>query len=100
VPRAPEDSSALIHLLIFALIVAFIFWKIRQQAIAQAEWEQSLTPEQRRQLEQQRARDRQRGGVVIIPGGSGNWGGGWSGGGGGWSGGGGGFGGGGASGGW
>ena len=44
---------------------------------------------------------RRRGGVIIVPGGSGNWGGGWSGGGGGgWSGGGGGFGGGGASGSW
>ena len=50
------------------------------------------------------ARTRRSGGVIIVPGGSGNWGGGWSGGGssggGGWSGGGGDFGGGGASGGW
>ena len=49
-------------------------------------------------------RIRRSGGIIVIPGGSGNWGGGWSGGGssggGGWSGGGGDFGGGGASGGW
>ena len=102
--RTPEDAWApLIHLLIFAAIIAFIFWRMRQAAIAQAAWEQSLTPDQRQQLERQRQRDRRRGGVVIIPGGSSDWGGGWSGGGGGgggWSGGGGGFGGGGASGGW
>ncbi len=101
VGRTPDDNSALIHLLIFALIVGFIFWKMRQAAIAQQQWEASLTPQQRQQLERQRARDRR---VVIIPGGSGDWGGGWSGGGGGggggWSGGGGSFGGGGASGDW
>ena len=104
VGRTPDDNSALIHVLIFALIVGFIFWKMRQAAIAQQQWEQSLTPQQRQQLERQRAQDRRRGGVVIIPGGSSDWGGGWSGGGGGggggWSGGGGSFGGGGASGGW
>ncbi len=101
VGRTPDDNSALVHMLIFALIVGFIFWKMRQAAIAQQQWEQSLTPQQRQQLERQRARNRN---IVIIPGGSGNWGGGgWSGGGGGgggWSGGGGSFGGGGASGDW
>jgi uncharacterized protein len=102
--RAPQDAwTPIIHLLIFAAIIAFIFWRMRQAAIAQAEWEQSLTPDQRKQLERQRAQDRRRGGVVVIPGGSSDWGGGWSGGGGGgggWSGGGGSFGGGGASGDW
>ena len=103
IKRSPQDDiTPLIHMLIFALIIGFIFWKMRQAAIAQQQWEQSLTPQQRQQLDQQRTRNRRRGGVVIIPGGSGDWGGGWSGGGGGggWSGGGGSFGGGGASGNW
>jgi uncharacterized protein len=101
--RAPDDGSALIHLLIFAAIVGFIFWKMRQAAIAQQQWEQSLTPQQRQQLERQRAAERRNRNIVVIPGGSSDWGGGWSGGGGdggGWSGGGGSFGGGGASGSW
>lgn len=102
VKRTPEDElTPYIHLLVFALIVGFILWQMRQQAIAQREWEQNLTPEQRRQYERdrQRARDRS---IIVLPGGSSDWGGGWSGGGGGggWSGGGGGFGGGGASGDW
>jgi uncharacterized protein len=103
VGRTPDDPSALIHLLIFAAIVALVIWRMRKAALEQQAWEQSLTPDQRRQLARQRERDRRRGGVVIIPGGSSDWGGGWSGGGGGgggWSGGGGGFGGGGASGDW
>lgn len=101
VKRTPEEEwEPLIHLLIFALIVGFILWQMRQQAIAQREWEQNLTPEQRRQYE--RERQRRNRSIVVLPGGSGDWGGGWSGGGGGggWSGGGGGFGGGGASGDW
>ena len=100
--RTPEnDPSALIHMLIFLAIIAFIVWKMRQAAEAQRQWEQNLTPDQRRQLEQQRRIQRNRQ-VIIIPGGSSDWGGGWSGGGGGggWSGGGGSFGGGGASGDW
>lgn len=102
VKRTPEDELApYIHLLVFALIIGIVLWQMRQQAIAQREWERNLTPEQRRQYERdrQRARDRS---IVVLPGGSSDWGGGWSGGGGGggWSGGGGGFGGGGASGDW
>lgn len=102
VKRTPEDELApYIHLLVFALIVGFVLWQMRRQAIAQREWEQNLTPEQRRQYERDRQRARNRS-IVVLPGGSGDWGGGWSGGGGGggWSGGGGGFGGGGASGDW
>ncbi len=88
--RAPEDDpEAMLHLIIFLAIVAFVIWVNYRQAQAV----QSGMPGSRR-----------RGGIVVIPGGSGNWGGGWSGGsgsgGGGWSGGGGSFGGGGASGGW
>lgn len=102
--RTPaNDPTALIHMLVIFLILAFVFWQIRQSAIRQQQWEQNLSPEERRRLLQAR-RNRNRGGnVIFIPGGSGDWGGGWSGGGGGgggWSGGGGGFGGGGASGGW
>jgi uncharacterized protein len=102
VGRTPDDGTPLIHLLVFAAIIALILWQMRRAAIAQQQWEQSLTPQQRQDLERQRARDRRRGGVVVIPGGSSDWGGGWSGGsgGGGWSGGGGSFGGGGASGDW
>ncbi|HPG88022.1 MAG TPA: TPM domain-containing protein [Hyphomicrobium sp.] len=103
VKRTPQDEWApYIHLLVFALIIAIIFYQMRQAAIAQREWEQNLTPAQRQQYEKDRQRARNRS-IVILPGGSGDWGGGWSGGsggGGGWSGGGGDFGGGGASGGW
>jgi uncharacterized protein len=98
--RTPQDDpTAIIQMVIFLLIVLFIFWQIRRAAIAQREYEASLTPEQRRQLRRRRGY----GGPIIIPGGSGDWGGGWSGGGGGgggWSGGGGDFGGGGATGSW
>ncbi len=98
--RTPQDDpTALIQMVLFILIVLFIFWQIRRAAIAQQEYEASLTPEQRRQLRRRRGY----GGPIIIPGGSGDWGGGWSGGsggGGGWSGGGGDFGGGGATGSW
>lgn len=102
VKRTPEDELApYIDLLIFALIVGIILWQMRRAAVAQREWEQNLTPEQRRQYEKERRRNRS---VVVLPGGSSDWGGGWSGGsgssGGGWSGGGGSFGGGGASGDW
>jgi uncharacterized protein len=104
VKRTPQDELApLIHLLVFAFIVGIILYQMRRAAIARQEWERSLTPEQRRELQRQR-RMAQRGhpGVIVIPGGSSDWGGGWSGGGGGggFSGGGGSFGGGGASGGW
>lgn len=102
VKRTPEDElTPYIHLIVFALIIGMILWQMRQQAIAQREWEQNLTPEQRKQYERDRQRARNRS-IVVLPGGSGDWGGGWSGGGGGggWSGGGGSFGGGGASGDW
>ena len=101
-PTGNSYSISLIHLLVFAAIIALIFWQMKKAADAQRQWEQNLSPDERRRL--QRERQRNRGGnVVVIPGGSGDWGGGWSGGGsggGGWSGGGGSFGGGGASGGW
>ena len=86
--RTPQnDPTVMIHIVIWLLILAFIIWinYRNMQAVGPG------TPGRR-------------GGVIIVPGGSGNWGGGWSGGGssgdGGWSGGGGDFGGGGASGGW
>jgi uncharacterized protein len=89
--RTPEnDPTAMVHLLVFFLIIAFIMWINYRNARAMGA---GMPDEQRRR----------RGGIVIIPGGSGSWGGGWSGGGGGgggWSGGGGSFGGGGASGSW
>lgn len=102
VKRTPEDElTPYIHLIVFALIIAMIIYQMRRQAIAQREWEQNLTPEQRRQYQRQQRRNRS---IVVLPGGSSDWGGGWSGGGGdsggGWSGGGGDFGGGGASGSW
>jgi uncharacterized protein len=87
--RTPQDDpTVVIHLVIFFLIVAFIIWVNYRNAQAMRAGMPG-TP-------------RRRGGVVIIPGGSGSWGGGWSSGGdsGGWSGGGGDFGGGGASGSW
>ncbi len=101
--RTPQDDpTALLHLLVFALIIGLIFWQMRRAARAQQEWEQNLTPAQRRQFERQRRLARTSGSAIVIPGGSSDWGGGWSGGGGGggWSGGGGSFGGGGASGDW
>ena len=102
VSRTPQnDPSLIIHLLIFAAIVAFVIWKMRQAAEAQRQWEANLTPSERQKLERQRQAQRNRQ-IIIVPGGSSDWGGGWSGGGGGggWSGGGGSFGGGGASGDW
>lgn len=102
--RTPKDDpTVLIHLVVFFLIVALVLWQMKRAAEVQRRWEQNLSPEQRRQLQRDRARARRnRGGVIVIPGGSSDWGGGWSGGGGGggWSGGGGGFGGGGSSGSW
>lgn len=87
--RTPhDDPMVLAHLLIWFAIIAFIIW-INYRNMS------SLGPDGRRRM-------RRNGGIIFIPGGSGNWGGGWSGrgGGGGWSGGGGSFGGGGASGSW
>jgi uncharacterized protein len=90
--RTPEgDPTVVVHIVLFLLIVAFIIWVNYRNAQAM----RAGMP----------GGPRRRGGVVIIPGGSGSWGGGWSSGGGdsgggGWSGGGGEFGGGGASGGW
>ncbi len=100
--RTPaNDPTAIIHLIIFAAIIALIFWQMKKAADAQRQWEQNLTPDERRRLHRERRRNRGNGNVIVIPGGSGDWGGGWSGGsGGGWSGGGGSFGGGGASGDW
>ncbi len=90
--RTPQDDpTVVIHLIIFFLIVAFIIWVNYRNAQAMRAGMPGTQ------------QGRRRGGIVIIPGGSGDWGGGWSGGGdsgGGWSGGGGDFGGGGASGGW
>jgi uncharacterized protein len=88
--RTPEDDpTVMIHIVVWLLIIAFIIWINYRNA-------QSMTAG---------PGGRRRGGIVFIPGGSGNWSGGWSGGGdsgggGGWSGGGGSFGGGGASGSW
>jgi uncharacterized protein len=87
--RTPQDDpTVMAHLLVFFLIVALIMWINYRNARSMG----AGMP----------GNPRRRGGIIFIPGGSGNWGGGWSGGGGGggWSGGGGGFGGGGASGGW
>lgn len=87
--RTPhDDPTVMMHMIVFFLIVALIIWINYRNMRAMG----AGMP----------GNPRRRGGIVIIPGGSGNWGGGWSGGGGGggWSGGGGGFGGGGASGGW
>jgi uncharacterized protein len=101
--RTPQDDpTAIIHLLVFAAIIALIFWQMKKASDAQRQWEQNLSPEERRKLQRERRRNRG-GNVIVIPGGSSDWGGGWSGGGssgGGWSGGGGSFGGGGASGDW
>lgn len=98
-PNPADEWAPLIHLLVFALIVGLIFYQMRRAAIEQQKWEQSLTPEQRREF--QRRRRMSNPGVIVFPGGSSDWGGGWGGGGGGgWSGGGGSFGGGGASGSW
>jgi uncharacterized protein len=85
--RTPEDDpTAIIALILFFSIFALIMW-LNYRSM------QAVGPGGRR-----------RPGVIIIPSGSGSWGGGWSGGGGdsggGWSGGGGDFGGGGASGSW
>lgn len=89
--RTPhDDPTAMMHLLVFFLIVALIMWINYRNARAMGPGMPGSP--------------RRRGGIIFIPGGSGSWGGGWSGGngggGGGWSGGGGDFGGGGASGSW
>jgi uncharacterized protein len=92
--RNPQnDPTVMLHVIIWLLIVALIIW-INYRNLRSAG--QTMGPDGRRRM-------RRNGGIIVIPGGSGNWGGGWSGGGsggGGWSGGGGDFGGGGASGGW
>ena len=85
--RTPQDDpTVMIHVIVWLLIFALIIWINYRNMQAMGPGAPGT---------------RRRGGVIIVPGGSGNWGGGWSGGGGGgWSGGGGGFGGGGASGSW
>ena len=93
-PRTPEDDpTLLIHILLWVAIIAFVIWMNNRQL------------QKMQQANQNGSRRRGRGGVVILPGGSSDWGGSWSSGGGGdsggsWSGGGGDFGGGGASGSW
>lgn len=84
------DREALLMILIWLAIVGFVVYAQMRHARQQ--------PHVRRGHRAGRGHDR----VIVIPSGSGHWGGGWSGGGGGggWSGGGGSFGGGGASGGW
>ena len=94
--RNPQnDPTVMLHVIIWLLIVALIVW-INYRNLRSVGAGQTMGPDGRRRM-------RRNGGIIVIPGGSGNWGGGWSGGGsggGGWSGGGGDFGGGGASGGW
>jgi uncharacterized protein len=86
--RTPhDDPTVMMHLILWLLIVGVILW---------INYRNSFAPDGTRRM-------RRGGGIIFIPGGTGNWGGGWSGGdggGGGWSGGGGDFGGGGASGSW
>lgn len=93
-PVAP-DYVALVVLLIFFGIVAYVIWH-------QYRYAQQMQERMARDPRFRRAQRSGGQGPVIVPGGSGDWGGGWSGSGsgGGWSGGGGDFGGGGASGGW
>ena len=93
--RTPhDDPTVFFHLLLWMMIIAFIFFWMAYRSTSQLA---NMTPEQRKRL-----RRRGYSGPIIIPGGSSDWGGGWSsgGGGGGWSGGGGDFGVGGASGDW
>lgn len=91
--RTPEDDPMVfVTLLIFIAIVIFMIWLSSR---AERQMAGMAGPDGRR-----RSQRRRPGGIVIIPGGSSDWGGGWSGGGGGWSGGGGDFGGGGSSGSW
>lgn len=87
------DYEALIVFLIFAAVVAYVIW---HQVRYARQVEQSMQGDPRLRRRQRRGFE----GPVVIPGGSGDWGSGWSGSGGGWSGGGGDFGGGGASGDW
>lgn len=97
-PRTPDnDPTVYIHIAIWLAIFAFIIWSSYR---AERDMQQTVGPDGRRRSRRRAARS----GPIFIPGGSSDWGGGWSGGGGssggGWSGGGGGFGGGGASGDW
>jgi uncharacterized protein len=94
-----QQYEGLITLAVFLGIFALVMYLNARAMRQQREFEQNLTPEQRRQLERRRRRRQfDSGPVIIIPGGSGGWSGGGMGGG--WSGGGGDFGGGGASGDW
>lgn len=95
--RVGEHSEVdWISLLVFALWVAIFAYIMYAQYQQAKRYPQTAGRNMRRS--NRRGRD---GGMIIVPGGSGDWGGGWSGGGGGgWSGGGGDFGGGGASGSW
>lgn len=94
--RTPEgDPTVFIHLAVWIAIILLIIWL---NSRAERQMADTMSPYDRKRARRRRGA----GPIIIIPGGSGDWGGGWSGGsgGGGWSGGGGGFGGGGASGGW
>lgn len=94
--RIGEHSEVdYIGLIMFALFLSIFLYAMYAQYKYASQFPQSTTGRNVR-------RSRRNGGpIIVIPGGSSDWGGGWSGGGGGWGGGGGGdFGGGGASGGW
>lgn len=95
-PGPDVDWVALVFLAIWVAIFIYVMYAQYRHA------QQYPIPMDQGRSRRRSGRFGNNGGVVIIPGGSGNWGGGWSGGGdsGGWSGGGGDFGGGGASGSW
>jgi uncharacterized protein len=88
------DYTSLIMLGVWIAIILFVFYHQYRYA--------RQNPQAANANRRRGRRGRDNGGIIVIPGGSGDWGGGWSGGGGGggWSGGGGDFGGGGASGDW
>lgn len=88
------DYTALIMIALWIAIILYVFYQQRKYA---QQFPQSANAGNRRRM---RRRGFDDGSIIVIPGGSSDWGGGWSGGGGGWSGGGGDFGGGGASGSW
>lgn len=95
-PGPEVDWVALVFLAIWVAIFVYVMYAQYRHA------QQYPMPMDQGRSRRRRGRFGDNGGVVVIPGGSGNWGGGWSSGGdsGGWSGGGGDFGGGGASGSW